>query len=241
MCKTNYADLEKMVKDLETLTGEEKIIKKLQEIGAALINEYVIRVGDLTIEPLWVEAYYYNQKNFPDCNTHLSEKQKNRFGQFYFHEEGRGGFDICLSNSPNFYLSFLLKATLIDDKFTTQTGIYDVLNNFGKKESEFENEKNILFKREENKSSKIMHTQRIGITKSCYHNQDLAVFPIDALSNDKYNFTFARKNLEPIVEKEIKQYITENPNCTKQKCKEVCKNRFGWVPDIISHLVKDFD
>lgn len=232
-------DLKKLVKKLEKNTDNNAQIQILQEIGTKLINEYEIHAGGLTIEPLWVEAYYYNKENFPDCNTHMSEKQKNRFGQLYFHEEGRGGFDICLSDSSEYYLSFLLKATLIDGKFTIQTGIYDVLNCIGKNESELENEKGVLIKREPSKTYDVMHTKRVGVNKPCYQNENLASFSRDALANKKYNFKFARENLRPIVKQTMEKYITDNPGCTKKEYKDKCKEFFGWVPDIVEKLIKE--
>lgn len=93
----------------------------LQMLGDKLINDCRIEVFGVTIEPLWVEAYCYDETHFPDYNTHRSRKQKNRFGQLYFHERGYGGVDICLSNSEDFCLSFLLKATLANGHFLTQT------------------------------------------------------------------------------------------------------------------------
>ena len=120
-------ELKKLVENLEKENDEKKQEKILQDIGKVLITEYEIIVDGIKIEPLWVEAYYYSQNKFADCNTHLDDKQKNRFGQLYFHNKGYGGFDICLSNSDDFYLSFLLKATLINGEFSTQTGIYDFL------------------------------------------------------------------------------------------------------------------
>ena len=36
----------------------ERIVEVLQEIGTMLLSEYVLQIGDITVEPLWVEAYY---------------------------------------------------------------------------------------------------------------------------------------------------------------------------------------
>lgn len=138
-------ELKSLVKKLETEYNEEEQIKILQDIGKKLLTEYVIQVGDVTIQPLWVEAYYYSKEKFPDCNTHLSEKQKNRFGQLYFHETGRGGFDICLSNNNEYYLSFLIKAYLLNGSFNKQT---DFSNGLTKEmKDKYEKETDILRKR----------------------------------------------------------------------------------------------
>ena len=130
--KNGLCELKEMVCGLKEETNEKTIIEQLQEIEARLIREYVIKVEGIMIEPLWVEAYYFNKNVFSDCNTHLSEKQKNRFGQLYFHEKGRGGFDLCLSDSEDYYLSFLLKRTLINGEFVKQIKIEDVLKKYGK-------------------------------------------------------------------------------------------------------------
>ena len=48
-----------MVEELEEIKDENKaIVDKLKEIGKKFLKEYVIKIGDLTIEPLWVEAYF---------------------------------------------------------------------------------------------------------------------------------------------------------------------------------------
>ena len=147
--------VERLVKE----TDPNKQIQILQEINKTILTKYVIQIGNFTIEPLWVEAYYYDQNKFPDCNTHMSDKQKNRFGQLYFHEKGRGGLDICLSapvpDHEDYYLSVLLKATLLyetgkritDGKaFKKQTEIYDILTETGLTEQDIEKMDSVLVK-----------------------------------------------------------------------------------------------
>ena len=120
------ADLWTLVSDLKNAAYDEQV-QILQTLGDKLINDCRIEVFGVIIEPLWVEAYCYDETHFPDYNTHRSRKQKNRFGQLYFHERGYGGVDICLSNSEDFCLSFLLKATLANGHFLTQTQLPRVL------------------------------------------------------------------------------------------------------------------
>ena len=92
------ADLRSLVNDLKSAACDEQI-HILQMLGGKLINNYRIEAFGVTVEPLWVEAYYYDEARFPDHNTHRSGKQKNRFGQLYFHRRGYGGVDICLSDA----------------------------------------------------------------------------------------------------------------------------------------------
>lgn len=233
-------DLKLLVNELESKTNKEEQIKILQKIGKALITEYEIKVDGIKIEPLWVEAYYYNQENFADCNSHLDDKQKNRFGQLYFHNKGYGGFDICLSNSDKFYLSFLLKATLINGKFNTQTGIYDFLTATDKSKAELENKENVLIKKDLPKKYDIKYAERVGITKPCYKAEALAIFPIEVLGNENYNFTFAHKVLIPLVKAEMQNYKnSSSQELTECDYKKKCKDVFGWTPDALSAILND--
>lgn len=114
------------------------IEKKLQQIIELLISKYAIKIGDITIKPIVVEAYYKNEI-FDDKYTHDSPRQKNNIENIYIHEKGRGGIDLCLSDG-NYALSFLIKnsVALIPKRskiykpyeiFFTQTQLYDFLKN----------------------------------------------------------------------------------------------------------------
>lgn len=127
--------LKGQIRDLTKISNVEHdssalIVEKLQLLGNELITKYVIKVGDVTIEPLWVEAYYSNKNNgFEDPFIHGKEEQS-KFGILYFHhntDDSRSGVDICLSlcnedkNESKYYLSYLLKYTLVNGEFTTQS------------------------------------------------------------------------------------------------------------------------
>ena len=120
-----------------------EVEKELQLIGRMLVTDYVIKIGNITIEPLWVEAYYSNvAKEFADPFIHGKEEQS-EFGILYFHhktDDSRSGVDICLSlcdeTKNKYYLSYLLKYTLVNGEFTTQSQLsakirkaYDLLPN----------------------------------------------------------------------------------------------------------------
>ena len=122
-----------------------EVEKELQLIGRVLVTDYVIKIGNITIEPLWVEAYYSNvAKEFADPFIHGKEEQS-EFGILYFHhktDDSRSGVDICLSlcnedkTESKYFLSYLLKYTLVNGEFTTQSQLsakirkaYDALSN----------------------------------------------------------------------------------------------------------------
>ena len=96
--------LEALVNSLEKLPTrengkeDEKIAKKLQEILELFLRNYYVEFGIFKIDPILVEAYYYNDKqNFKDESvhaarnekgkiaTHARERQKNNFGKLYIH------------------------------------------------------------------------------------------------------------------------------------------------------------
>lgn len=171
-------DLLTLVNDLKSAAYDEQIYI-LQTLGGKLINDCHIDVFGMTIEPLWVEAYYYDEAHFPDCNTHRSSKQKNRFGQLYFHERGYGGADICLSDSEDFCLSFLLKATLTNGHFLTQTQLPRFLLDTGKTKADFQRLNDILVPADARHI--ICHTTRVNLARPCYRDAPLASFALDAI------------------------------------------------------------
>lgn len=234
--KMNMESLRKLVKSLEKTSDEKDIIKCLQSIERALISDCLICVCGIEIEPLWVEAYYFKDRVFADCNSHLSEKQKNRFGQVYFHETGRGGFDICLSLGNDYYLSFLIKSAIANGEYITQTGIYKVLDFVGVSERECEQEKNTLKSKTANTESSVLFATRVRLQKPCYKDALLAAVPLEAIA--KYDFKFARESLTPRAQEHIVKYINEHSQCTKDACKAECRRVFGWFPDIVANTIK---
>ena len=99
---------------------EKNIVSQLQAIGKEIVTNYNVQVGNITIDPIWVEAYYYNKYEFPDCNSHMQKKQKNHFNKLYLHDVG---VDVCLSNNDDYYLSFLIKGFLYNGQYYSQSKI----------------------------------------------------------------------------------------------------------------------
>ena len=58
------ADLRALVRDLKNAACDGQI-HILQTLGGRLINDYRLEALGVTIEPLWVEAYYYDEARFP--------------------------------------------------------------------------------------------------------------------------------------------------------------------------------
>lgn len=205
--------LKNMVNDLAKETDTETQITALQEIGKVLLSTKIL-VGNITVEPLWVEAYYYNAgKNFLDQSVHRKPNQtgNENFEKLYFHHktgDQRSGVDLCLPLSNDYYLSFLLKYTLVDGEFTTQSKLHNKIYN------EYQ-VSGITLEKVDMDNAEFAFTQRIGITNSSYKDSPLAVVPVGLIK--KYSFG----NKESIV----KEYID---NCITKDREQLCIKLLGY-------------
>lgn len=196
-------DLKKLVDALEKEENREKQIEILQEIGAKLINEYEIHVGDLKIEPMLVEAYYHHKGKFEDSSVYAaneeedkaalyarSRQQKNQ-GKLFIHFKD-WGIDICLTDSGDYYLSYLIKNALVNGKWQTQQQIgikvCQECSKYNECKSIWEcqyNDTVVLQPRSVHKDGKIIFIPRVNI-----ENKDfLGALSTEDLMNENYNFT----------------------------------------------------
>jgi hypothetical protein len=206
-------DLKLKVKKLEEERDLNKQEEILQEINEMLLTEYVIKISDnFIIEPLRVEAYYFHKGKFEDFNSHCSEKQKNRFGKLYLHKKGRGGVDICLSDG-NFFLSFLIKNSLIKGKDTFGKQIY--LKSELKKYGNDIEEKYVLTKTPKS-NQVVFHTVRKNLTKKDSEYKRLALSSLIELK--KYPFDLEKGYGK---EKIVRAYLKSHPYAD-------CKDLLGY-------------
>lgn len=164
--------MENLINQLTSTHDKDAQVNFLQEIGKKLLTEYVIKIGDITIKPLWVEAYYSDTNTgFVDEAVHGNECQKNQYGALYFHhktDDQRSGVDICLS-CGNYYLSYLLKYTLVNGIFKSQAQLSSMIPHELRGTA-----KNVLVK-EQNPAEVMVCTKRIGIMSSAYKDAALAI------------------------------------------------------------------
>ena len=164
--------MENLINQLTSTHDKDAQVNFLQEIGKKLLTEYVIKIGDITIKPLWVEAYYSDTNTgFVDEAVHGNECQKNQYGALYFHhktDDQRSGVDICLS-CGNYYLSYLLKYTLVNGISKSQAQLSSMIPHGLRGTA-----KNVLVK-EQNPAEVMVCTKRIGIMSSAYKDADLAI------------------------------------------------------------------
>lgn len=226
--------LKVVVKNLEEETDRKKQIELLQSINCLLLTEYVIKIRDLIIQPLLVEAYYYCPGKFEDTNTHgfKSEKcrrgQSGRFGKLYVHKMGYGGIDICLSMREDYCLSFLIKNSFVyknaaeeNKKFCTQVSLLRYLKeNLGG--ADIIEQKGVLC--EKNKeAAPVINTVRKGVNGS-FKNDELASLSVYSLK--EYPLTLEKGyTKKKIVENYLKK---EYADASPHKWKEVSEEILGY-------------
>lgn len=189
---TTMEALKKAVHEL-TETNDNPV-PYLQKINEEILKNYQISIDySLTIIPKVVEIYYVNyllRTPFVDTNMHcMTDMKKNaeiwalqsdRFGQLYIHLKGRGGIDICLSDSKDYALCCTLKAATINgeeiwsalkirdtllEHIGKQTGnslpVQHIIGNINSPHSPV-----ILTKREHSSDEFVYHVRRQGLRRN---------------------------------------------------------------------------
>ncbi len=232
--------LRELVKNLEKENDEKKQEKILQNIGKLLLTEYIIQIGNLTIKPLLVEAYYYNS-NFKDNSVHAANvsnantyelaraRQENNFGELYVHYGTKDGIDVVLSNGK-YYLSFLIKNALINNKFAAQCKVSQILCgncDYNDKCNKGINCKyygtNILKHKDNIENTEIVFVRRKGLTNE-YKDKSLAALPICKIKN--YAFTSGESKTNVIKNYIESQLKTESYD--EEKLKELASGLIAW-------------
>lgn len=188
------------VKQLEKKTDQLVLIELLQKIAARLLNECVIKVGSVTIEPLLVEAYYYHDKKFRDIAVHAAKsrgviaeqahlRQKNNLNRLYIHRPKGDGIDICLTDSDEYYLSFLIKNALVNGEWMTQNAIAQTLCDSCAdcaqvSECKFNNDV-VLYEKNSPRKSEIIYLPRKGITGH-FACAPLAALPLEEILEHEF-------------------------------------------------------
>lgn len=232
--------LRELVKNLEKENDEKKQEKILQNIGKLLLTEYIIQIDDLIIKPLLVEAYYYNS-NFKDNSVHAANasnantyelaraRQENNFGELYVHYGTKDGIDVVLSNGK-YYLSFLIKNALINNKFAAQCKVSQILCgncDYNDKCNKGINCKyygtNILKHTDNIENTEIVFVRRKGLTNE-YKDKSLAALPIYKIKNYAFTSGECKTNI-------VKNYIEsqlKTESYDEEKLKELASGLIAW-------------
>lgn len=237
-----------LVEELENEHNKEKQVQILQKIGKLLLTEYIIQIGNLTIKPLLVEAYYYNSNfkdnnsNFKDNSVHAAnesnantyelarDRQEDNFGKLYVHYGTKDGIDIVLSDGK-YYLSFLIKNALINNEFATQCKVSQILcgncDYIDKCDKgincKYYDETKILMHRDNTDNSEIVFVKRKGL-KNEYKNKPLAALPIYKIKNYAFTSGECKTNI-------VKNYIEsqlKTESYDEEKLKELASGLIAW-------------
>jgi hypothetical protein len=253
-------NLKEKVNKLVNEQGGCEQVKILQEINKELLTNYVIKIdNEFNVYPIEVESYYFNDANkFQDTYVHKNKLQKNRLGKLYFHRYGkaedspirplnRGGIDICLSNSKDYYWGILIRSAWInnEDKPVCGPGLLTkrIVRHICKDEKieklsdkeiseiiKFEKE-SILFESKNdmrNKESTIFNATRVGIRNK--NNEDCKKYYV----NLKLRSLIELKEKDhPFKEKEkvVISYLEENPciERTPEKIRDLLGSKSEFV------------
>lgn len=232
--------LRELVENLEEEKNDKKQEKILQNISKLLLTEYIIQIGNLTIKPLLVEAYYYNS-NFKDNSVHAANesnantyelaraRQENNFGELYVHYGTKDGIDVVLSNGK-YYLSFLIKNALINNKFAAQCKVSQILCgncDYIDKCNKGINCKyygtNILKHKDNIENTEIVFVRRKGLTNE-YKDKSLAALPIYKIKNYAFTSGESKTNI-------VKNYIEsqlKTESYDEEKLKELASGLIAW-------------
>ena len=220
--------LKNKVKELETQTDHEAIVKSLQEIGKLLLTDYVVQVDDVTVEPLWVEAYYYNQNCFPDPFVHGRPEQK-EYDILYFHhstDDQRNGVDLCLSLG-DYYLSFLLKYTTVNGQLKSQSELSPLIR------KKYADQKGGVLMQRTNPTDALSFTTRIGLSDSKEKNAEIkqlkSIFKSEKLSVVRdFNKQFVTVLRLPKRESLVREYLAEQKEWSQAEKAEFCIKTLGY-------------
>ena len=139
-CKSHKGKME-----LKVSYDRNNPLSGIQETAKDFVKNYRIHVydksNDFVIVPLWVEAYYYDEEKGIDYGSDGKVRQENNFGGLYFrftskeketYSSNYNRVDLCLSDKDKIHFSLLLKSTLVNGKYKTQSQLAnDLLNAFG--------------------------------------------------------------------------------------------------------------
>lgn len=222
MSNAAYGEFENMVSVLAGMDesgdlGRRKRIAQLQMICARFLNEYVIKIGGMTIEPLLVEAYYYHPGKLEDTSVHAAKdstaktyalarkRQKNNFGKLYVHYGTRDGIDIVLSQG-DYYLSLLIKNALVDGEWATQCAVSEKICGRCDRSGECKGQSclhydEIVLEPAEDKKQEIVFFPRKGVTGD-FAGEPLAALPIDKIKDYPFTPGISRTEI-------VKAYIRE--------------------------------
>ena len=237
----NLKELKELIHKVEVALDNKEGIKNIKlllcQIGAELLTDYEIRIGNITIEPLRVEPYLFKAgSKYEDKFIHsesgiYGKHQTNRFGKLYIHN-GYNGVDIVLSQNKEYAFSFLIKNSRIKSDGNI---VYEIVKqqNAAKflksKAIPIDYDEVVLFRKEKTNSSPVFRTIRNGLASIAErddfkkdeqkkYNQLMISSFIELKEHTSKDFGFeATYGGERAVVEYLKEYKKCHPNVTKEE------------------------
>ncbi len=250
----NMNNLTLLKDELLKTSEKDEQVKLLQAINKCFLSEYMLEIDKkIKLYPIEVEAYYYQESNFPDTCVHKYQWQKKRFGQLYFHRAGNkndasflfdgGGIDVCLSDSDDFFLGFLIRSAWINSEeipvcgpgLLTRRVVKHICNDESIKKIT-DKEANTIRKLEENsqiiklvyddrrnKESYLMHSTRFGINPD--NHPEYALYKLRSLIElNAPDHSFRAK------EKVVLDYMIDNNiDPTPNNIRKILGSNSNWI------------
>ena len=113
----------KAIDQLTSCAERKEIEDALRHIAEIVLKDYILKFGETFVQLIEIEMYYYNESCYKDTAIHKSEQQRHRYGKVYVHPSG---FDICLSDSDDYYLSFLVRSARVGNTKVVTSGPINV-------------------------------------------------------------------------------------------------------------------
>ena len=215
------------------------------EITQKLMNNYVLKIGEIEIELCEIEFYYFDCKNHSDPYVHIDDLQKNTFNKLYIHKQAwnRGGIDITFGDG-SYYGGILIRGIKYNNEYiagsaTVKDYIASLICSNQPKEhknlqTQCDNLNAHLSKKENNLNYLIYLSTRIGLkedknkefAKSLYRfvREDYLYAKNDSNFNSYKNLK-DRSKLKAILD--LMEIKGSNEKSTKDKIKEdktLCAN-----------------
>ncbi len=218
-------------------------IERLQNEARLFLTKTKLMLNGVSILPKEIEVYYFKEGEFEDTSVHRNDLQKKNKNHFYVHRRGlkqtdkynggnRGGVDFVVSDSENFYYSFLIRSAVIDNELVIgPNNVLESILNYCKLDKEtLESEPIELHPNAV--SGDVLFSKRINLGKNAGQFSECKLRAV--LCDDLF-----RTNKYPAKEKMVVDFLidkVQSQQMTKEQASEYAKQKLGYIPSAIKDL-----
>ena len=225
------------------IMNNQATIERLQNEAKLFLTNTKLMLNGVSILPKEIEVYYFKEGEFEDTSVHKNELQRNHKNHFYVHRRGlkqidkynggtRGGLDFVVSDSKNFYYSFLIRSAVIDNELEIGPNnvLESILNHCKPDKETLESEPIELHPNAV--SGDVLFSKRINLGKKAGQFSECKLRAV--LCDDLF-----RTNKYPAKEKMIVDFLidkVQSQQMTKEQASEYAKQKLGYIPSAIKDL-----